>query len=78
MAREQEAEGGLRLELIVGEPRDLGRGIYAPTQSTDEFYAELALWFGVGSNDLTGILPNLSRFYDPASPAAPMGFMQLG
>jgi len=41
------------------------RGRLIPTTSVDEFYAELALWFGVSPNDLNYILPNLSNFYSP-------------
>ena len=63
-------------ELIVGETRDQGRGIYAPNLSTDEFYAELALWFGVASGDLAQVVPNLGRFYDATSNVAPIGFLQ--
>ena len=39
------------------------RGRILPTTSVDEFYAELALWFGVSINDLDYILPNLCKFY---------------
>jgi len=39
------------------------RGRILPTTSVDEFYAELALWFGVSPNDLDYILPNLCNFY---------------
>lgn len=39
------------------------RGRLLPTTSVDEFYAELALWFGASPNDLDYILPNLCNFY---------------
>ncbi|MEM6316439.1 MAG: DUF1501 domain-containing protein [Bacteroidota bacterium] len=39
------------------------RGRFVPTTSVDEFYAELALWFGASPNDLNYILPNLCNFY---------------
>jgi len=41
------------------------RGRIIPTTSVDEFYADLALWFGASSNDLNYILPNLCNFYSP-------------
>jgi uncharacterized protein (DUF1501 family) len=41
------------------------RGRLIPTTSVDEFFAEIALWFGVSPNDLSYILPNLCNFYDP-------------
>ena len=28
-------------------PMDTGRGVFMPTTSTEEYFAELALWFGV-------------------------------
>ena len=49
------------------------RGRFIPTTSVDEFYAELALWFGVSPNDLDYILPNLCNFYSsPASCPQPV------
>ena len=56
-------------------PLDVGRGIYAPTTSVDEYFAELALWFGVAPSELTTVLPNVATFFDPASPNAPIGFL---
>lgn len=47
------------------------RGRILPTTSVDEFYAELALWFGVSPNDLDYILPNLCNFYSATCPASP-------
>lgn len=38
------------------------RGRMIPTTSVDEFYADLALWFGVSPNDLNYILPNIGNF----------------
>lgn len=63
-------------ELEPGNPLDVGRGRFIPTTSVDEFYAELALWFGVTSTDLDFVLPNVSRFYDAGSGVAPIGFMR--
>lgn len=49
------------------------RGRFIPTTSVDEFYAELALWFGASPNDLNYILPNLCNFYSaPASCPQPV------
>ena len=56
------------------------RGRFIPTTSVDEFYAELALWFGVSPNDLDYILPNLCNFYSSSSAcaagSAPIGFFK--
>jgi uncharacterized protein (DUF1501 family) len=61
-------------ELAVDNPLDVGRGVYAPTTSVDEYFAELALWFGVAPTDLDQVLPNVRTFYSPESGAAPLGF----
>jgi uncharacterized protein (DUF1501 family) len=45
------------------------RGRIIPTTSVDEFYAELALWYGVSPNDLDYILPNLCNFYSTSCPS---------
>ena len=62
-------------ELFEGNPLDVGRGIYAPTTSVDEYFAELALWFDVAGGDLETILPNIGRFYTPMTGGRPLGFM---
>jgi len=51
------------------------RGNLIPTTSTDEFFAEMALWFGVSPNDLHLILPNIGNFYDVNSGVNPLGFL---
>ncbi|MEM9081061.1 MAG: DUF1501 domain-containing protein [Verrucomicrobiota bacterium] len=60
--------------LDLGNNLDTGRGRLIPTLSTDEYFAELARWFGVSNTDLPTIFPNLTRFYTPSS-TAPVGFM---
>ena len=47
------------------------RGRIIPTTSVDEFYAELALWFGASPNDLDYILPNLCNFYSSSNCSTP-------
>jgi len=55
------------------------RGRLLPTTSVDEFYAELALWFGVSDNDLDYILPNLCNFYSNSCPAdVPANYAPIG
>jgi len=63
-------------DLHEGNPLDVGRGSYAPTLSVDEYFAELALWFGVAPRELPNVLPNLPAFYDPASGSRPIGFLR--
>ncbi|HXV75070.1 MAG TPA: DUF1501 domain-containing protein, partial [Candidatus Polarisedimenticolaceae bacterium] len=62
-------------ELYQGNSLDTGRGRLIPTTSCDEYFAELALWFGVPRTDLELVLPNIRRFYDPASAAPPLGYL---
>jgi len=56
------------------------RGRILPTTSVDEFYAEIALWFGVSPNDLDYILPNLCNFYSSSNCTTPpsMDYSPLG
>lgn len=61
--------------LYSGGPQDYGRGRLIPTLSVDEYFAELALWFGVPRSGLTHLFPNLDRFYDPYSLNSPIGFL---
>jgi uncharacterized protein (DUF1501 family) len=61
--------------LYEGNSLDTGRGRLIPTTSIDEYFAELALWFGVGRRDLELVLPNLHRFYDTNSSAPPLGML---
>jgi len=60
-------------DLRLGSELDLGRGRFLPTTSVDEFYAELALWFGVSPDQLSRILPNIESFYSPSTMAPPLG-----
>ena len=61
--------------LALGNPLDVGRGVLMPTTSLDQYFAELALWFGVTPNELATILPNVGRFYDVTRGEKPLGFM---
>lgn len=64
-------------ELALGSNDEVGGGVYIPTTSVDEYFAELALWFGVSPFDLPVLLPNIGNFYSVGSGANPIGFMQL-
>ena len=64
--------------LSMNSPLDVGRGIYIPTTSVDEYFAELALWFGVAATDLDGVLPNVRAFYAPESGTPPPGLPAVG
>ena len=62
-------------DLYQDNPLDVGRGRLIPTTSVDEFFAEMALWLGVSKTDLPLVLPNITRFYSPASASPPLGFL---
>lgn len=62
-------------DLYAGNNLDVGDGRIIPTTSCDEYFAELALWFGASSSDLDQILPNLNRFWIPNSQSGPIGFL---
>ncbi|MEL7312347.1 MAG: DUF1501 domain-containing protein [Pseudomonadota bacterium] len=57
--------------LAMNSALDVGRGIYAPTTATDEYFADLALWYGVTDGALETVLPNVRRF--AATGGAPLG-----
>lgn len=61
--------------LTLGNPLDTGRGVLMPTTSLDEYFGELALWFGVTKSALSDVLPNIGRFYNTSGREAPIGFM---
>ena len=64
-------------QLFADNDLDTGRGRLIPTTSCDEYFAELALWLGVAPSDLATVLPNIGRFYTPAS-GPPIGFLGGG
>ena len=65
-------------QLLIGTGDDAGknRGRWIPTTSVDQYAAVLARWFGVDSNSMEAIFPNLPRFDDPLTSSRPnMDFM---
>ena len=51
--------------LAVNGPDDTSTGRWIPTTATDQYFATLASWFGLDSNNLATVFPNLSRFSTP-------------
>lgn len=51
------------------------RGNLIPTTSADEYFAELALWFGLPPSELGTVFPNLSNFYSYSMGNNPIGFL---
>lgn len=63
--------------LALNNPLEVGGGVLIPTTSADEYFAELALWFGVENGELYDIFPNLSNFYPIGSVDPPIGFLNI-
>ena len=63
--------------LYLGNPLDVGSGRLIPTTSCDEYFADLALWFGASSSDLNQILPNINNFWTPTSNGSPLGLFMV-
>ena len=64
-------------DLSLNTNQDVGGGILIPTTSADEYFAELALWFGVPASELLTIFPNLGNFYNTNSGSPPIGFLNV-
>ena len=62
-------------ELSESSPLDVGRGVYIPTTAVEQYFGELALWFGVAPSELDEVLPGIRTFHSPETGGAPMGFM---
>lgn len=67
-----------KMDLSSGNNSNISfRGNFIPTVSTDEMYAELALWYGVSPSDLCYVLPNLGNFYSYSPNNYPLGLMNF-
>lgn len=62
--------------LNLNGPLEVGGGVFIPTMAAEEYFAELALWFGVSPSSLIDLFPNLPNFYSPSS-NPPIGFMNI-
>jgi uncharacterized protein (DUF1501 family) len=60
---------------LTGSSVVTSRGVTIPSLSVDEYFAELALWFGVAPGDLGAVIPRLGNFYIPGA-NRPVGFMR--
>ena len=55
---------------------ELGGGVLIPTTAADQYFAEIALWFGISPNDLSLILPNIENFYNINTEEGGLGFLE--
>lgn len=63
-------------DLGLGNPLDTGRGVLMPTLSTDQYFADLALWMGVSPSALYDVIPNIGRFYSPSNTQPAIGLFR--
>lgn len=63
--------------LQLDSPLDIGDGVLIPQISSDEYLAEIAMWYGLGNDDVSSIFPNLSNFHDINSGNPPIGFLNF-
>lgn len=62
--------------LALNGPLEVGGGVLIPTTAAEEYFAEIALWFGVPSSNLLDLYPNLPNFYSIGA-THPMGFLNF-
>ncbi len=62
--------------LALDSSMEVGSGVLIPQVSSDEYFAELALWFGVSPSELSNIFPTLTNFYQPGG-NPPIGFLNV-
>lgn len=48
--------------LELGQPREIGNGVFIPSFSADQYAATLGRWFGVDPSHLGGVCPHLPNF----------------
>ena len=64
--------------LALNNSIEVGGGVLIPQLSCDEYFAELAMWFGVNNADLADIFPNLGNFYTVGTGnPPPIGFLNI-
>ena len=61
--------------LALDTDIEIGSGVLIPQLSTDEYFTEVAKWFGVSPTDLSMIFPNIGEFYDVFDSEFPIGFL---
>ncbi len=62
--------------LALNSNIELGSGVLIPQLSADQYFAELALWFGISPSELSTIFPTLTNFYQPGG-NPPIGFLNI-
>jgi len=63
------------LKVNAGIDTNGNRGRWIPSTAIDQYYAVVAKWFGVDSNSMDAIFPNLGRFDDPFEDSTKLRFV---
>ncbi len=70
----QKIYGNYPESLAQNGSLEVGGGVFIPTTAAEEYFAELALWFGVPPSSLVDLYPNLPNFYSVGN-TKPIGFL---
>ncbi len=65
------------LKVNAGVDTNGNRGRWIPSTAVDQYYSVIAKWFGVDSNSMEAIFPNLGRFDDPFGGSANLDFVNF-
>ncbi len=63
--------------LNLDNERMLWDGVIVPTLSTDQYFTELAQWFGVKPALIPQLFPNINNFHNLNSGQPPIGFLSI-
>ncbi len=72
----QKIYGQYPTTLAMNGPLEVGGGVFIPTTAAEEYFAEIALWFGVPPSSLVDLYPNLPNFYSVGA-SHPLGFLNF-
>jgi uncharacterized protein (DUF1501 family) len=72
----QKIYGDFPTSLALNGPLEVGGGVFIPTTAAEEYFAEIALWFGVPPSNLLDLYPNLPNFYSVGA-THPVGFLNF-
>jgi uncharacterized protein (DUF1501 family) len=73
----QKIYGEYPTSLALNGPLDVGGGVFIPTTAAEEYFAEIALWFGVPPSSLLDLYPNLANFWSISATNKPIGFLNF-
>ena len=61
-------------DLDLGNNLELGGGVLLPTIATDQYFGDIASWFGVNNSELLTLFPNIDNF-DSVYNGNPLGLL---